>query len=98
MGKFGWSYPPGVTSLPWDHEGPCEVCGKSIDICICPECPVCSEHGNPKCYLPGPIGHGQVRTFAQRDGLAELERAMEAEAKAEAKWAEEMVAAKEEAW
>lgn len=30
MSIFGWSYPPGVSSLPWDDTGAevCPVCGK----------------------------------------------------------------------
>jgi len=52
MGIFGWSLPPGVTTLPGEEdEGPCEVCGNSVNNCICPECPVCGEYGNTNCYL-----------------------------------------------
>lgn len=52
MGIFGWSYPPGVSSVPGDEECFCEMCGKSVDggDCICPECPRCGEFGNPDCY------------------------------------------------
>lgn len=39
------------TASPYDDEGPCEVCGKDTAICECPECPICSEHGNPKCAI-----------------------------------------------
>lgn len=55
MGKFGWSYPAGAANdpnAPWNQEeGPCEVCGKSLDDCDCPACPECGEHGNPKCKI-----------------------------------------------
>lgn len=73
MGIFGWDYPPGCSSTPFDeHEGPCGVCG-GFDIdpkrateaqpsCICPECPECSEVGFPDCYE----GHGLTRTAAQQ--------------------------------
>lgn len=65
MGIFGWSLPPGVSMNDIDpSEGPCQVCGHSVDDCICPECPHCGEHGNPYCY----DGHGLVRTQAQIDG------------------------------
>lgn len=51
---FGWSLPPGVTQRQIDEaygqEGPCEVCCKSTDLCICPECLVCGSQGDPKCY------------------------------------------------
>ena len=34
--------------------GPCEICGREGDSCICPECPVCHDFGNEKCYVrPG---------------------------------------------
>ena len=66
MGIFGWSLPPGVTTLPGEEEYPCEVCGEFPDNCICPECPVCSDAGNPSCY---PM-HGLHRTFEQKWNFA----------------------------
>lgn len=57
MGIFGWSYPPGCSGPP-DDDGPCEVCGKHIDDCICPECATCGDVGNPHCYKD----HGMVKT------------------------------------
>jgi hypothetical protein len=48
-GIFGWSYPPGCSGPPED-DGPCGVCGASVDDCDCPECPTCSGVGDPKCY------------------------------------------------
>ena len=33
---FGWDYPPGVSSLPWDEDYPCDVCGQYENNCICP--------------------------------------------------------------
>jgi hypothetical protein len=51
MSKFGWSYPPGVTHLPWYESYPCEVCCKNAeDFCDCPECMMCGTTGDPKCY------------------------------------------------
>lgn len=61
MGKFGWSLPPGCGTLPGEEEYPCEVCGKFPEDCICPECPVCSTQGDPKCY----IEHGLVLSAEQ---------------------------------
>lgn len=76
MSKFGWSLPPGCGKLPGEEdEGPCECCGQSIDDCICPSCPVCSNVGNPKCYTD----HGIEKEPKQIRSLAE----------AEARWAEE---------
>lgn len=60
---FGWSLPPGCSYSDIDpDEGPCEICGMSLDNCICPECPVCESIGDPKCY----IEHGLRRTEEQK--------------------------------
>jgi hypothetical protein len=84
MGLFGWNLPPGVTYLPGEQpEGPCEVCGQFNDKCLCPECPVCGEFGNPACY----VDHGLNVTREQ-------EAAKEAAEKAQA----DLVAAEEEFW
>ena len=66
MGIFGWDYPPGVSSLPWDHDYPCDVCGEFEDDCICPECPVCGDFGNASCY---PM-HGLHRSHEQKWNMA----------------------------
>lgn len=50
MSIFGWSYPPGCSGTPYDEPCYCEMCGRDADDCICPECLVCGEHGNPDCY------------------------------------------------
>lgn len=46
--------PPGVTNRMIEEaaggNGPCQCCGNDPADCICPECPVCSEYGNPNCY------------------------------------------------
>lgn len=44
---FGWSYPPGVTSLPGDNEAPyiCPFCGGIDDNCDCEECKECGAVG-----------------------------------------------------
>ena len=52
---FGWDLPPGVTQRHIDEafggdEGPCQCCGHDPADCICPECPICGEQGNPDCY------------------------------------------------
>ena len=48
--RSGWNMPPGCFHVPGDEDYPCEICGNSVDDCVCPECPKCSEYGNPKCY------------------------------------------------
>lgn len=51
MSIFGSSLPPGCHRLPDEEpDPPCDVCGKDIDWCVCPECPICGETGNIKCY------------------------------------------------
>ena len=57
MSIFGYSYPPGCNGTPYDDDYQCEVCGgfdtingKGNNQCVCQECPVCGEVGNPDCY------------------------------------------------
>jgi hypothetical protein len=87
MSIFGWSLPPGCGTLPGEEdEPPCEVCGKFSEDCICPECPVCGCHGDPKCYRPE-YGHGLVPTQEQQESLALMEAGWKAQQEAEAEWA-----------
>jgi hypothetical protein len=82
MGKFGWSYPPGVTGNEPQISGcelPCEVCGHAAGDCICPECPTCGATGDPLCYEQ----HGLVRNQQQIAGRAKLEARWEEDARAE---------------
>lgn len=30
---------------------PCDICGKTPNLCDCPTCPVCAEQGNPCCWI-----------------------------------------------
>lgn len=78
---FGWSYPPGCSGPPDCDEGPCDVCGRSVDDCICPECPVCQTHGDPACYE----NHGLTRTQEQIDGKEAIDLQRKADAEAEYK-------------
>lgn len=82
-GIFGWSLPPGAAgdpSAPWNQvEQPCDVCGKAVDWCICPECATCGQMGAPECYE----AHGLNRNAEQLAGLAELEAAYQAQADAD---------------
>lgn len=73
MRKFGWSLPPGVTTLPGEEDYPCEICGEFEENCICPECPVCGEIGDPLCYKK----HGLVRTVEQANNLLKREKEWE---------------------
>ena len=100
-GIFGWSYPPGCSGSPWDDYRPCDVCGKDVERCLCPECSVCGCQGDPQCY-DQEHGHGLVRTAAQVKSLrAEMDKC-EAIAQAEAEYwearAREEAMAAEEAW
>ena len=51
--------PPGVTDRMIDEafgaDEQCAVCKCGIEDCVCPECLVCKEAGNPACYKPGPL-------------------------------------------
>jgi ribosomal protein L29 len=42
---FGWSYPPGVSSVPGDEPFVCRLCGKGEDDCKCEECKECGDIG-----------------------------------------------------
>jgi hypothetical protein len=67
---FGWDLPPGCTHRMIEaqcEEGPCDVCGKFPDDCICPECPQCQEIGYIRCYRE----HGLVITVDQIKGQRE---------------------------
>lgn len=75
---FGWSYPPGCSGPPEDDSW-CEVCGKEAGDCICPECVVCGDAGNPSCYKD----HGLEASEEQRQSLESTNAAREAEVKAE---------------
>ena len=70
MDKFGWSYPPGLTRLPWeDVQVICDLCLGDPEIsnvdsmCLCPECDICGGVGDPNCYGKGfDVNHGlQIR-------------------------------------
>lgn len=65
MGMFGWSYPPGCSSVPGDEPCYCEVCGQGEDDCQCPECPVCGDIGNKKCY--GDVGEDVTKMLSLCD-------------------------------
>lgn len=68
---FGWSLPPGCTHRMIEEqceEGPCAVCAMDPADCLCPECHVCGEQGNPKCYESDKAGekrHGLLLTKEQ---------------------------------
>jgi len=113
MGMFGWDLPPGCTHRHIDEafgqEGPCEVCGQSVDDCICPECPTCGSVGDPYCYCDGPAldrtswltrrdSHGLVRSFAQVTLLAQAEKAWEEENKATCEEENRVAQATKEFW
>jgi len=46
----------------------CAVCGRDPSTCLCPECPVCGEVGNPACYVGNDLvdgDHGIAETDEQ---------------------------------
>lgn len=75
-------YPPGCSGTPFDDDDYCEVCAQLVDDCVCPECEVCGDVGDPACYR----GHGLKRTELQKF-LAEIaDRRLAADLKAEYEW------------
>lgn len=90
MGKFGWSLPPGVTHRMIDEaygrEEPCEICGKWVDDCICPECSVCEAYGDPRCYKE----HGLEMTKEQIESKKKFEDEEELRAKQEMEYLKEL--------
>src|SRR5262245_60118670 len=77
---FGWSYPPGAASdpnAPWNQndDGPCEVCCKPVDLCICPECPHCGAVGAPHCYTNDHKAEHGVRFMLSREQIMSREEA-----------------------
>lgn len=82
MNKFGWSYPPGVSQLPWDDvQNLCEVClgnpesSNEESRCVCPECDICGSAGDPACYAQGTrTNHGLELRREHRPLLEERRR------------------------
>lgn len=79
----GWNLPPGcnVRDLPGNDDPPCEVCYRSSDVCVCPECPTCGVQGDIGCYhkhglkfsRAQVIGRQEMRVIVYRDQLQEEE-------------------------
>jgi hypothetical protein len=51
---------------------PCDVCGRHVDDCICPECPECAFTGDPKCYKE----HGMIMSQEQIESRAAADKAI----------------------
>lgn len=64
---------------PPDDEGPCVICGKSVDDCICPECPDCGCHGDPACYrlhrvkltMPQVVAHQEFKIARMKEAFTD---------------------------
>jgi hypothetical protein len=54
------------------QEGPCECCGNDPADCICPDCPVCGDNGNPGCYVKIEGYSHLVYNKAQRMGQSRM--------------------------
>lgn len=80
MSKFGWSYPAGCTGTPYDEDPPCDVCGADSYDCDCPECPMCSSVGDPKCYAEHGLkpAHDSIASFLDHIGIEPLSAALRA--------------------
>jgi hypothetical protein len=94
MGLFGWSLPPGCGTLPGEEPAYCEVCGLDTDDCVCHECPVCGDFGNPECYAH----HGMQLTEAQEEARVKVAAQIEADKAEWNAYAEEINACKEQAY
>lgn len=71
MSIFGWPYPPGCNGTPFDENHTCEVCGGFPDVdCICKECNVCGDYGNPICYKE----HGLIKSNEQINQLKQKQK------------------------
>lgn len=46
-------------------EGPCSCCGRSVDDCICPECPECQTYGDPDCYKKHGLKYNRDQLIGQ---------------------------------
>lgn len=84
---FGWSYPPGCSSVPGDEDAPCAVCGEFEDKCICMECPICHSIGYPLCYEK----HGMIKSQDQILMLAHNEALWEEDSRNESRALEEQL-------
>lgn len=73
--RSGWNMPPGCFGTPYDEPiPPCEVCGGLEEECICPQCPICKQYGNLRCYDDVLHNHGLKRTQEQIAGRAERDK------------------------
>lgn len=72
---------------PWNqNEGPCDVCGLSVDDCICPVCPECGAQGDLNCYGQ----HGLAISDEQRASKERADREAREADVARCEWEMEM--------
>ena len=45
-----------------DADTCCQICGRDVEDCVCPECPACQVSGDPACILEH--GYGPIVTAA----------------------------------
>lgn len=71
----GFNLPPGCSvadiERAFGSEGPCDCCGRSVDDCICPECPVCRSNGDPHCYPAHGIRYNAEQMSGQMAWIAQ---------------------------
>ena len=84
MALIGRGHGPGDSSPPDPAMPPCEVCFEDDFNCQCPECDVCGEAGNFRCYAQGRfVNHGLVVTPEMAELRAEQGRLMDLAAEME---------------
>ena len=54
-----------------DFDPQCNICGLEAGSCVCPECAVCMEAGNPNCYQ----NHGLELSTMQEIARAAIAKA-----------------------
>ncbi len=85
----GFNLPPGcsVRDIPGNGDESCQVCGQHEESCICPECPVCKQFGNPDCYKrKGFKNHGLIMSNEQLESLTKILNEIERQDKEEAEF------------
>jgi hypothetical protein len=83
-----------LTRGPHEDEYPCDICGNSVDDCICPECPECGTVGDPLCYKE----HGLIRSNEQVESLAKWNSYWEEQNRLENEYYEKYCKPDEELW
>ena len=61
-----------------DETSGCDVCGKAVEVCICPECPICGEAGQIRCFVEHTLQFHELIRVAERVAITAYEAAKQA--------------------